>query len=474
LHGKGGEALKEITYVYMGVIPDTKGEGETFTDDIYSEPLQQAAALESAGFTVDFRNFRGYPYDDPLGSTDHFIDFLKESRNLLYVYTYIFSLPYVLLAIRKLKRERPSLKVILGGLGPNLAAEGIMTSFPFIDAILMGEGDLALPHLMRSLEERGNADLSEVPGICHRSQSGEICVTAGKRIADLDDLPPTAYHLLDIGGHERINLLFSRGCPFSCAFCDDRTYWGAQRFERSVEHVLAEVRELSLKYGIRQFIISDNLFALDRRRALSLSRGIREIGLPISWETLTRIDLLDEEIMEEMAGSGCSNVMVGIESGSPRVLSMLNKKLDLSRSTGALKAASRYFPRLTTFFIWGFPFEEMEDFNLTLNLMAYLSENLGCVVRLNSLIPFQKTPLYERYGDTLFFSEESVPFDKSRFYLRGEAVDLVRPYPSVFASFHNYRTLHYQKKRRILRTLFPDISQPRMMNKKEGAEKREN
>jgi anaerobic magnesium-protoporphyrin IX monomethyl ester cyclase len=447
----------DLTFVYMGVIPDTAGGG-TFTDDIYAEPLQQAAALEKEGCFVDFRNFRGHPYEDPLGTIEHFLHFMEGCRDIIYVYSYVFSLPYVLLALKRLKEEKPLKRIALGGLGPNLAPGEIMATFPFIDAIVMGEGERILPRLIEALHgsrDSASGDLRDLPGLCYRSPSGTQSTGRGERIVDLDGLPPAAYHLLDLRGHERVNLLFSRGCPYCCEFCDDRTYWGAHRFERSVGNVLEEVKKLALDYGIRQFIISDNLFALDKKRALALSRGLRETGVPLRWETLTRIDLLDEEIMEAMAESGCSNIMVGIESGSPAVLASLHKRLDLPRSIKALKTASRYFQRITTFFIWGFPFEEMADFTMTLNCMAYLSENLGCSVRLNSLIPFQKTPLYERYADTLYYSQEPFPFDKSCYYIRGDAAEFVRRHPSIFASFHHYVTPDFEKKKDILRTLFP-------------------
>ena len=452
--------MKSLTFVYMGVMPDTTGNGENFTEDIYSEPLHQASVLEQAGFTVDFRNFTGHPYRDPLADPENLIDFLKDCHHLLYVFTYIFSMPYVTAALRVLKERRPELRTALGGIGPNLAPEGIIEAFPFIDAVVMGEGELILPGLMEALlSGEKELRLPQVPGICYRTEKGPCSTALPGRITDLDSLPPAAYHLLDIRPHERINLLFSRGCPHSCSFCDDLTYWQGIRVERSVPHVLSEVQRLAEDYGVTRFIIADDVFAMNRERAIAFSQGIRELSMPLRWEILTRIDCLDEEAMSEMARSGCFCVMVGIESGSQEILNRVHKKLDLQKAVEGLRRACGHFERVTTFFIWGFPFEEMGDFRQTLSLMTWLSERMGCEVRLNSLLPIQHSPLYRTYGADVFFSEEYVPFDKSRFYIKNEALELVKRYPQIFASFYTYPTPGFTEKKRILKRLF-DSSQP--------------
>lgn len=443
--------MKEITFVYMGVMPDARGTGETFTGDIFSEPLHQAASLEQAGFALDFRNYTGFAYRDPLGDPGNLVDFLGGCRNLLYLFTYVFSLPYAIAALMRLKQKRPAIKIVLGGIGPNCAPRELLNAFPFVDALVLGEGEQILPALFESLFRGSHG---QVAGVCYRSDTEIHCTPPPERVSNPDSLPPAAYHLLDLKPHERINLLFSRGCPCRCTFCDDLAYWRGKRVERSVPDVLAELKRLAEIHGVSRCIISDDLFSLGRERAIAFSRGLRELDLGFRWEILTRIDCLDEETMREMAESGCFSIMVGIESGSKRILERVKKNLSLEHAVENLRRARRHFERVITFFIWGWPFEELEDFNETLTLMAYLSERLGCDVRLNSLIPFQNTPLFRDYGSTIFFSEEYVPFDKSRFYIKGETRELAKNHPGIFASFHTYETPHFEEKKKILRKLF--------------------
>lgn len=408
--------------------------------------LYLTAVLEQAGFRVDFRDFQlgackehsdtdsSYRIFPSGGSiVEDFIAFLETSAPVLGIGCMSDLLPLTLLAVRQLKECCPDKVVILGGIGPGGVAEELMAAFPFVDIVARREGEETMVELMAGLREKG--DLRSVRGIGFR-YGGEVYHTSPRQwIGQVDDIPFPAYHRLDFSRYSVPGILTSRGCPFGCTFCDVSPFWGRHNRARSLGNVMAEIRLLRERYGQRYIELVDDTFTLDRERVLTFCEKLKAELPDVSWSCCGRIDCVDEEMMQAMAGSNCRLIAYGIESGSDRVLERLNKGFSISRVNEVLSLSRRYFNDVLAYFIWGFPFETMADFRETID---FISRALDAGVQpwLFSLSPLPLSEIYRQNREGLQFSPEFCSNYLGIFAGEPEIVELIKAHPRVFPGFY--------------------------------------
>jgi radical SAM superfamily enzyme YgiQ (UPF0313 family) len=172
--------------------------------------------------------------------------------------------------------------------------------------------------------------------------------------------------------------------------------------------VIQDVTELKQKYAITGVRFSEDHFFSNRKRALEV---IRNIDLP--WTATIRVnDIADggDEFVKELASHKCALLRCGIESGSQRILDLIDKDITLEQIRQAAQLCARYDVKTGFFFMLGFPGEEWDDVLRTLDLMDEL-EALGSsiLVALPSIFcPFPGTPLLEQAVDMNFQPPESI------------------------------------------------------------------
>jgi hypothetical protein len=128
---------------------------------------------------------------------------------------------------------------------------------------------------------------------------------------------------------------------------------------------------------------------------LDFCRELERSGLDIRWKAFGRVNLTDVEMMEAMADCGCVELRFGIESGSDRVLHRIRKGFTAAESLELIPRAIEIFPRVDTFYMWGFPFETMEDFNQTLfQMISFQMMGARILPSLLSLLP--QTEIYQK------------------------------------------------------------------------------
>ena len=414
--------------------------------------LSLAACLEDAGSEVDFRDYslfeEGNPWDPQCLAS-----YLHDHAPIVAIGAYAHSLPVVTLATRVLKERRPETRIILGGPGPSEVAEPLLAAFPHIDAVVIGEGEMTLVELTRAMS--GKDEYGDVKGIAYRD-GDEVRVTAARpRITDLDALPAPAYHLVDPALYFIHYLLSSRGCPYRCAFCDLSPFWGGQVTYRSIESFVEEVEALYREHGVRKIMVADDIFMLKRERVVEFCRSLQRRDLGIQWWCYGRVDLVDDELMAMMRDSGCVSVLFGVESGSNRVLKRLHKAFGIEEAIEVVsRAATHYFPVQATF-IWGYPFETMDDFYETLEAQKRLLEQSHRVDTIfMSLAPLPLSELYRTFGDTLAFSPNLITFmQQTDAELPQSVIQVIAQHPRVFPGLYHYDTEHLAEKLHVVRRL---------------------
>ncbi|HSR53274.1 MAG TPA: radical SAM protein [Acidobacteriota bacterium] len=283
-------------------------------------------------------------------------------------------------AARKLKQRRPELVTIFGGQHPTIVTEEVVSQ-DYCDFVCMAEGEDTFEEFLEMLalpeEQR---DWSRVAGLAYKDREGKP-VRNGPRtfVSDPDDIPLPAYDLLDLDAYataesarytpkykRAIQVFTSRGCPWHCSYCHD--LFGKKFRARSPEHVLDEMRLLYNQYGIREFMIEDDIFNFDMDRAKRICDMIVEDGMKIAIQfgNGVRLERLDEELVRKLAAAGTHYMAIAVESASPRIQNISRKYLKHYLLRDVLSWTRKYGIRTMGFFMIGFPTETVEEIKMTI------------------------------------------------------------------------------------------------------------
>ena len=369
-----------------------------------------------------------------------FYRFLEGSAGVLGISCMSDLLPLALITAEMVKVQDPKKTIILGGAGPTGAAEKILENFPFIDIVVKGEGEKTIVELMEYL--RYNRDLGGVRGISYRKEAGIYHNPPREWIAEIDTIAFPAYDKIDLNRYTVPGILTSRGCPYECAFCDVSPFWGSANRRRGIGDITREIRLLNEKYGKEYIDIFDDTFTAGRRRILDFCKVMREEQLDISWSCCGRVDCMDEELMKEMAESGCAMVAYGVESGADRVLTKMKKGFTRREAMDILSRSTRYFD-VIAYLMWGFPFETISDFQATINLICD-AVALGVKPWLFSLAPLPLSSIYKQNRHRLQYLGE---FCSNYLGLLQEPniVRLIKKHPDIFPGFYHCDPLFEKK-----------------------------
>jgi anaerobic magnesium-protoporphyrin IX monomethyl ester cyclase len=407
--------------------------------------LYLTRALEDAGFDVDFRDYQTAASDDPFDMAA-FIEFLRDPAPIVGFSCMANLLPFTILAMRAIKERYPDRTLILGGVGSKAVEENILARFPWVDVIARGEGELTGPDLVRTIRSGGN--LSSVLGVSYRA-GGEIRHNPDRpRLRDLDAIPFPAFHKIDMKKYAGYGMMTSRGCPYPCTFCSVAPVWNLESHSRSAANIVAEMVHLNREAGVDLFLFQDEFFVSGKRQVMEFCDNLRATGLKLEWKAFGRVNLVDTDMMRAMADCGCLELRFGIESGSDRVLERIRKGFTAADSLAIVPKAVEIFPRVDAFFVWGFPFETLDDFNQSLfQMVTFRMMGARILPSLLSLLP--QTELYREWApqvrlefcqylfpEFVFTGHEvcrggnvEIP-DKHRAYF-----DLILAHPDIFSGF---------------------------------------
>ncbi len=248
------------------------------------------------------------------------------------------------------------------------------------DAVVLGEGEASLAELARTI--RDGVDPQGIAGVVVRRKGSVIQGPRRPFLKDLDTLPLPAWELIDMEGYlsrwqrktgeRRAAVLTSRGCPFDCSWCSKPTFGRSFR-QQSPERVLRELRALKEKYRVDYVRFCDDVFGIHRGWLDRLLEGMIHEGLDLKFECLARVDLLRPELLRRMREAGLQRVYVGVESGSQKMLDLMNRGTRLSQIERVAESLRREGIRQFWFLMLGYPGETVEDIEETLQLFRRFS-----------------------------------------------------------------------------------------------------
>ena len=300
--------------------------------------------------------------------------------------------------IAKCIKEKIHIPIVVGGPHATVLPETLQ--LPFIDYICVREGEITLLELCRAL--RNGSSVENIRGLFHRIPGAWSFTGQRELLEDLDVLPHPARDLLPISKYRNkadetsaetvLSMNTSRGCPFDCTFCSVRSIWGRKRRTFSVKWILDDIGELITSYNANGIYFYEDNFTMSPGRVESICDGIIERNYNIKWVCEGRIGSLSLPLLRKMKNAGCETVKFGIESGSQRILDLIQKGITLEQVRETRNLCKKAKMNFACFFMLGIPSETDEDRNKTIKLIKELKPHY---LVLSIFIPTPKSVLYE-------------------------------------------------------------------------------
>jgi len=312
---------------------------------------------------------------------------------------------YIQSLVKGVKDFNPDILTIAGGGLPSAAFKLMLDTCPDLDAICKGEGELPLKALIDS------DDPMEVIAT-HRSWINRASVAKGKMpahdfIANLDDIPPMNYSIIDLDNYNQrgidkrytdqpkreMAIHTSRGCPFLCVFCSNPSLHGREVRFMSVERVVADAKRMRDEFGMTVLMLEDDHFFHDKERARRLLRELATLGIRCEFPNGAAVYAIDDEMASLLAAAGVSAVALAVESGSDHVLNNIIKKpLKKKLIKPAVEALRKHGVRSHVFIVTGLPGEQDEHRQETLEMLL---ENGFDWIHVYLAIPIFGSRLYD-------------------------------------------------------------------------------
>ena len=309
----------------------------------------------------------------------------------------------------RIKRET-NIPVIVGNAHPSICPEDfIYPSSPF-DIAVLGEGEITLKEILA-----GNP-LDEIHGIAYQ-MNGCMKITEKREVMDLKDCGMPAYHKINIEWYTRptkyiisripasVAVIYTgRGCPFKCVFCAANTVWQANKYtnhrlvrKRPIEHVIEELTLLEKCHGFDFFCILDDTFGITADEVREFCLAYKRSGLTMLWIAETRVNgaiFRDELLLAMMKDAGCIQINLGVETGSPRLLKVIQKGITTEQIVNAFEMCRKHGIRTLANVLVNLPTETEEDVCMTEKLLDLIKPTF---VSLGVTQPYPGTLCFEKY-----------------------------------------------------------------------------
>lgn len=261
---------------------------------------------------------------------------------------------------KAVKETDPGIKVVIGGVHVTFTAEETLEECPWIDIVVRGEGERPLLGLA---EEK---PLTKIPGISYR-RNGKIINNPQGKYLSCDEIPIPAYDMLDMTKYAYVVLMCTRGCPYQCSFCELPSVHGKEIRYRSVKKIAKEL-ELALSLNHKLEIRYEDEFMgknIERTRDVLKIIIDKKVG---QFRAATRPDGLNDEILKYLKSAGCTNLYIGMESGSDEVLKFNKRGITAKKILEIAKMFRKNKMLFHAGFILGLPGENKETLRQTLDI----------------------------------------------------------------------------------------------------------
>jgi len=271
--------------------------------------------------------------------------------------------PYATKCLEIVKGIDKGIKTIVGGLHPTIMTEEVGLDAN-IDFIVVGEGELVFPKLLKQLD-RGELPDRIIKGI--RPDVNELPFIDRELFRCLE-MPYDFFLPLPF-----VTILAGRGCGYNCRFCSPagKIMHGHRIRRRSVENVIEELHYLRDTYGVKSIQFWDDCFTEDKRWVMEFCDRYKGEGFKLPFVCQTRADIIcrNPDMMKKLKKTGLKMASIGFESGNDRVLKFMNKGTTVKKNLEAAKICKRLGIKIWAYHMFGVPTEKPDEVWDTVNMI---------------------------------------------------------------------------------------------------------
>lgn len=295
--------------------------------------------------------------------------------------------------MEEIKHVNPKIITVMGGVHVSAIPKIILEENRDLDYVVYGEGEITLLELCKHILE--GDEVNKIDGLAFRDQEEVIVNPQRDLIKNLDELPSPSRELLPLKKYPVILVQTSRGCPYSCIFCNINTFYGRKIRFRDPKKVIDECEHVISKFGSRNFFFFGDSFTFNPSWIEGFCDEIIKRKLEFNWACETRVDNVDFPMLKKMREAGCVEIQYGIDYGDEDVLKNLGKNIPMSCVEEAVTWAKKAGLYTGGFFIFNVPGENKETMEKTFQLIQKVPID---AIEVNLLTPFPGTPLWSNPG----------------------------------------------------------------------------
>lgn len=304
-----------------------------------------------------------------LRSCSEFENIIKEYKYVcLSILTQDVSMANI--CIEKIKEINNNAIVIVGGVHPSIMPKDFIDNRK-IDYIITGEGEISLTNLIKSLMQGVSSSQTVIEGV--KPELDNISYVNRELWLPEEN---SAFGFKS----PFFTLISSRACLRNCKFCQpcSRIVFGNKERNRSVKHVIGELKSLRKKYGLKSFMFLDDNILQNKKWIEEFIAMYKQEKFDAEFAMSASVNFIcrNEEIMQELSEIGCRWFIVGFESGSQRVLDFLRKGTTVEQNKKATKILRRYNIKIMADIMFGVPTETREEAMKTVSLVREIKPEI--------------------------------------------------------------------------------------------------
>ena len=292
----------------------------------------------------------------------------------------------------KIVKQNSDVPVVWGGIHASLLPKQTLEN-PYIDFVVKGEGEITFYELVKAFDKKEN--LKHIKGLWYKEKK-KIKNNPDREPIDLNKPPEIPFNIINIkdyisrDGKRGIYLQTSRGCPGRCTFCYNPPFYKHTWRSFSPKKAQEMIKHVVDNFNVKNICFVDDDFFVDTKRVKEILRGIINENLDIKWYANSRINSIMHEkrnFFSLLKQAGCERLNIGIESGSSRILKLIQKNITTNQIIEFNKKIRKIDISLAYSFICGFPTETKIELRKTINLMFRLKkDNPNTIILLFNLI----------------------------------------------------------------------------------------
>lgn len=339
---------------------------------------------------------------------DMLADLYAQEPDVIGFACYIWNIDITLQLASLLNKVLPKAVIVFGGPEVSYCPEEVLKGHPYIDYIVMGEGENTLKALLGKL--LNGEDAANIPGISYRNQTGMVnCSDKPQIVARLSDLP-FAYHSEEMEELKDKIIYYesSRGCPFSCQYCLSSAAAGVRFLP--IERVLAEM-DFFIRHKVKQVKFVDRTFNADRAHCFAIWEYLCNVQCETNFHFEISAELLDEAMLAFLATApvGRFQFEIGVQSTNEATLEEIQRRNNwplIAKNVARILSYGNIHIHLDL--IVGLPYETYRSFSQSFDHVYALNPDM---LQIGFLKMLKGTGIRERAEEHNYVYMDQAPYE---------------------------------------------------------------